>query len=1091
VISLLFLLLLAASLPAQTTLGTIRGRVLSLLDGAPPASATSIECFNDSGTALPKAAADQDGFYSFFLLPPGVYRLRVTAGSYQPVEVHNLTVPVAGVVEQNFRLRPLSDVFEQKSPLWVGESRSIVRFHGPDLDFSRMSFLRAWEAGVHIFEPSLSNVIEPLPIRELPLAGRDSYTMLVTQPGVTADAGTLRSLGLSASGQRPASSNFLLDGLELNNSLIAGPLISVPPEALEQYRISVAGYSAEFGRTAGFLANAITRAGTPHWHGLAYHYLRNESLNANDFQNNLRALSRPRQREQLSGYQIGGPLRSSLRVSSAFERLSSAGAEAAQDYLVPGEGFSRFIQRLPRPRQLLERFPAPASNSIAGEPFAGVARLSRPVTLRRSVGVQRLDGAWRQRYRMMTRLLTSRLSWPDFIWSPYPGFVSGLSQNTTAAAITAVATLPANSALEVRVGAHGYNFGWDRAHPEIPTLTISSGNPGARQPLLPSSPAAYSFRNRVRGNELTANLMLWRGRHVLKMGGTLLFRTVNDHLPYAEAGRYDFPSLADFANTSRITFFTSLDRTSLDRGSYVLPDLRRDYGHRQASAFLQDSLRISSRAIVNLGLRMDHLGSPTYRSDSNSQVLLLGQGATLAGRLANAKVTDTSLSSHPVYRASTADLAVRLGFAYSFSGDSSLRSRPVLKAGYGVYFDQAFDNLWLNVRNNSFVFPSSGFEIPDGTDYLRPPREALAQLSLSSPLTDFPSLTAFDPNLTAGAVHHSFVGLQLHTPSGLLLDVNAAGAWGRGLITTDTINRQFSLSAAQPAPAGCDETKYQPCLPEIAYRAAQGASSYQALTGQLSYRSAHTLISASYTLSRSRDNQSDPLRGDFFDLSFTPALVKPGFARQFDAAADSGYSDFDQRHNFVIYSVWNLPGSRRLRWLTTGWHISQVAAARSGFPFSVTDAIDIPATGGTLLVRRADLLAGQGRLPVPVAVPGGLRLLDRSAFCSPGLCAADRSVQGNTARNAFRGPGLYNLDVSLSRTLALRLPGEGTRLTLRADAFNLLNHANLNQPAQDLTAPASFGVASFGRQLRDIGMPSLLPLRETSRQVQLMLRLEF
>ena len=80
----------------------------------------------------------------------------------------------------------------------------------------------------------MSQVIDSNEINHLPLAGRDVYTMLVTQPGVTADTGTARGLGLAINGQRPSSSNFMLDGLENNNYLVTGSLttpISSPSKA--------------------------------------------------------------------------------------------------------------------------------------------------------------------------------------------------------------------------------------------------------------------------------------------------------------------------------------------------------------------------------------------------------------------------------------------------------------------------------------------------------------------------------------------------------------------------------------------------------------------------------------------------------------------------------------------------------------------------------------------------------------------------------------------------------------------------------------------------------------------------------------------
>src|SRR5580698_4908264 len=116
--------------------------------------------------------------------------------------------------------------------------------------------------------------------------------MLETLEGFTSDASTGRVLVLSINGQRPSSSNYLLDGLENNNYLTTGPLTTVAPEAIQEYRVSINNFSAEYGRTSGFVANAITRTGGDMFHGVGYFYLMNDVLNANGFQENLNAIPR-------------------------------------------------------------------------------------------------------------------------------------------------------------------------------------------------------------------------------------------------------------------------------------------------------------------------------------------------------------------------------------------------------------------------------------------------------------------------------------------------------------------------------------------------------------------------------------------------------------------------------------------------------------------------------------------------------------------------------------------------------------------------------------------------------------------------------
>ena len=121
--------------------------------------------------------------------------------------------------------------------------------------------------------------------------------------------------------------------------------------------------------------------------------------------------------------------------------------------------------------------------------------------------------------------------------------------------------------------------------------------------------------------------------------------------------------------------------------------------------------------------------------------------------------------------------------------------------------------------------------------------------------------------------------------------------------------------------------------------------------------------------------------------------------------------------------------------------------------------------------------------PAPVA--GGVQLLNPSAF-GP---AADGTL-GNLGRNAFTGPGFYSLDLSLARAFHLPWLGESGRLRVRADAYNVLNHANLGNPDNQLYDP-TFGVATYGRQGYASGFPAVSPLNETPRQIQLSLKVEF
>src|SRR6266853_2600445 len=293
----------------QTTQGLIAGRLVNSQTGAPIGGA-QVTYANAATGSSGAATSDASGDFFLPMLSPGFYRVRAVASGFQTREVQELELPVAARLELDFRLRPLSDVWEagQYRSVFLPGTKPIVTFYGPDVDSSRSGSFEATQGQRGALESTVSQVIDPAQVRDLPLAGRDVYTMLVTQPGVTADTGTARGLGLAINGQRPSASNFMLDGLENNNYLTTGSLTPIAPEAREEYRGSTNNFSAEYGRTAGYLANAVSRSGGNQFHGIGYFYLKNDALNANGFQENLAGLPRTPQREQQPGGRIGGPL---------------------------------------------------------------------------------------------------------------------------------------------------------------------------------------------------------------------------------------------------------------------------------------------------------------------------------------------------------------------------------------------------------------------------------------------------------------------------------------------------------------------------------------------------------------------------------------------------------------------------------------------------------------------------------------------------------------------------------------------------------------------------------------------------------------
>src|SRR6266567_4013986 len=489
----------------QTTQGLIAGRLVSSQTGAPIAGA-QVTYANAATGASGAAASDSSGNFFLPMLSPGFYRVRALASGFQTREVQELELPVAARLELDFRLRPLSDVWEsgQYRSVFLPGTKTIVTFYGPDVDSSRSGSFAATQGRRGALESTVSEVINPQLIRDLPLAGRDVYTMLVTQPGVTADTGTARGLGLAINGQRPSSSNFMLDGLENNNYLVTGSLTPIAPEAIQEYRVSTNNFSAEYGRTSGYLANAVSRSGGNRLHGIGYFYLKNDVLDANGFQQNLQGLKRTPVKENQIGYQAGGRiLKDRLFFSSAFEQLRSRSFQDPTDFRLPTTAFAKLLQDGPTnrvSRKLFELFPAPPITD--GANLTATATISPPVTVDRSLAIERVDYNSRDGVnRVMGRVAVARLSRPDFIWTPYKDFISGLNENTLGIAVSYVRALRPGLVNEAKLGRSTDDLGWNRPHPEIPTLSATDvvrlpngfGQPVPLQ--LPGSPAFYAYSN--------------------------------------------------------------------------------------------------------------------------------------------------------------------------------------------------------------------------------------------------------------------------------------------------------------------------------------------------------------------------------------------------------------------------------------------------------------------------------------------------------------------------------------------------------------------------------------------------------------------
>jgi hypothetical protein len=1082
---LLAVLWLPVSAWAQSSQASLQGQVMNPASGEPIARALVIQrniLTNTQGYRY----TNEQGFFSFPALPSGTYTVRVDALGFQPEERSGVELPVAGRVEMNFALTRSGEAPLQPSTtpaVRPGENpRNILAvMYGADAAVPQAILIRLPVSQVETVVGAISSLIDENKILELPLAGRDVYTLLVLQPDVSSDNATARGLGFSVNGQQSGSSNFLLDGVDNNDLQVTGPAAKVSADAVKEYRMSTNNFTAEFGRNAGFIANAITRSGTNRFHGSLFEFFNHDALNANSFSNNWQDLKKERNELNQYGGTLGGPVVADrLFFFGGFEQLRTSTESQPLELLVPTPLLISLAAPGSIAAKLWSLFPPPAGDPLPGGAVA-LQEFRFPLTQRNSFAIGRADyNSLDGRNRVSSRYSFAQNTQDDFAVSNYPAFNAPL--------VLRGQGLGLNYTREAYGGTNELKFGFNRnsvslirPHPEIPTL-VDDGT----DVTLPGSSAAYDYLFRDTVFHVVDNYSRLSRSHALIFGFEWRPYLHDSLLSAGRDGQYNFGSVIDFLDDVPYAFKIAINReTGLPA---VDADFWRYYFHNEGAAFFQDNWKLTRRLTLNLGMRWEYFGAPSLRKGTEDHNFVFGPGNDVTQGLASGR-----MQAGPLFRPDRNNFAPRFGFALDLLGTG----RSVLRGGYGVYFDRIFNNFWMDARANNLTLQSysnlNPFQPPQ-FEYAVPARSAKTNLPDFVPVIS----VAVDQNLRTPYVQSWFLGVQQQVSENLVLEANHTGAVGRKLAAADVINRLRSVPITAANPTG----RFNPDQPDISYRGNQGTSDHVALQVGLSRRWAQGMqFQASYTWGRSRDVQSDPLgrkvsvEQDRRKRLAEVPLFDPGprLTLQFDPRADYGHSDFDQRHNLIFNFVGQVPKMPGLPPALSGWQASVITAFRSGFPFSAT--AEVPGDDGSLffvpgsgyvLRNRADYWGGERSdafLEAPDPIPGGVILLDRAKFSAP---PSDRL--GNSSRNAFFGPGLWNVDVALSRSFVLL--AERASVQFRIEMFNAFNNTNLNNPSTNVSAQF-FGEALYGRQGVGSSNPAASPLNEQARRIQLAVKVYF
>jgi len=384
--------------------------------------------------------------------------------------------------------------------------------------------------------------------------------------------------------------------------------------------------------------------------------------------------------------------------------------------------------------------------------------------------------------------------------------------------------------------------------------------------------------------------------------------------------------------------------------------------------------------------------------------------------------------------------APRLGLAWT----PGSKGDTVLRAGYGVYYDQSSlapsEGLYFNAPFFDF---NLFFSLPG------------LPLTLNDPFpSSFPvplpkSAFAFQSDLRTPYSQQWSVSLQQALGKSRVLEVAYVGSKGTKLITARDINQP------RPSPAQFN-LRPNPRFDDITFEESSANSNYNSLQVRFQQRLDFGLsVLSSYTWSKSIDNAS----------SFFSSAGDPNFPQDsFNTAGERGRSNFDVRHRLSVSYGYDFPcGKSRtfiansgfLSTLLAGWQTFGILSLQSGRPFTVAllSDIDNSNTGRSTLGFGANdrpNVVGKAEL----SNPAPNRWFNTSAFAFPAFGSF-----GDAGRNILDGPGFANVNASLMKTTKLR---EGLDLQFRAEAFNLFNHPNFNLPDNFLGSPTFGRILSAG-----------------------------
>lgn len=1039
----------AGVVSGQVVTGAILGRVTDTTGAVVTGATVQIQNLD---TGLSRAEqTDPEGRYLSRNLPSGSYTVTVQQSGFQTQVRRGISLSVASEVVVNVELA-LGSVQEKVE----------VTAEAPAIETT---------------SATISGLVTPEQMRDLPLNGRSIDSLALLSPGVFVNRAHVKNapigqgLRISVNGGRPDANLYLIDGTVVNDVTSQGfgsaAQATLGVESILEFRMLTHNFSAEYGRNSGGVLSAVTRSGSNDFHGSIYEFVRNNIFDARNFFN---PGELPAFRRNQFGAAVGGRvIRDGVFFFANYEGLrrrqgrtiiaSVPDVNARRGSLPdPATGQLRQVTVNPLALPYVNLYPVPNGRNFGDGTAEFVTDFSDSAT--ENYGMARMD---------------FRLSDSDNVYWRY---IFDPAESASARALplfkdtsTSTNHFLVLSETHVFSGAslNEFRFAFnrtDRSRDSIPavkldpslsfvpgetygTLRFQQGGAGTLQlsDLGVDQGGLSTWTQNL--FQVTETFSTVRGIHSLKFGADLQRPQLNTFVATCNRGCYDFGGLQDLlaGRSSRLQVALLSGNSSPVRG----------WRRILFGWFVQDDIRLRSNLTLNVGVRHEFFTSP---SEVNGK----------SGNLRH--ITDAQMTPGPPFVTSKTNVSPRVGLAWDPTGSG----KTSLRLGAGMFYNQVDGRTWhQDAGQNPDILKTFSVTNPSFPNALANVLPATLQPNRS-----------FQFHLdTPTAIHYNLEVQRQLTPT---LSVRAGYIGSHGYNTARQTDSNIRIPEIRP-----DGTKFWPVgarvinpnFADIQLIVTDSQYNYNGLQVVLQKSVLSGLrFNAAYTLSKTQSDADQIVSGQTLSTAST-ALDQDDLSRDYSLSA------YDQRHTLVLNGVYQLPWDKRLtsraaKAVLGGWAINGIYSFGSGLPFNILAGFNNSRNGGRSPVDRPDLVSGFSNNPINgtttacQGIAAGQKLKTPDRWFDP--CAFElppAGTLGNLGRNTVTAPGLSSLDFTVVKTTALT---EQKKLEFRVEFFNLFNHANFGLPVASLFSSNRIRTGNAGR---------ITSTLTDNRQIQLGLKFMF